>query len=239
MSKKVCIDAGHGGHDNGATGNGLREKDLNLSIALEVGKILKTHNVDVVYTRTTDVFISLSERANIANRAGVDLFTSIHVNAGGGSSANGVEVFSYPSSVKGMKLSKDVLSEILASKIFKTNRGNKTANFAVLRLTSMASILTETGFIDHSGDSVILKTRLNDIALAIAKGILKNLGVKYIPQDSKPVTPSKPTTTHFAENDFKELNEKGIVVHEKRFDDKITRGEVFTLLNQAVKKKMI
>lgn len=236
---KVCIDAGHGGHDPGATGNGLREKDLNLSIALEVGKILKTHNVDVVYTRTTDVFISLSERANIANRADVNLFTSIHVNAGGGSSANGVEVFSYPSSVEGMKLSKDVLSEILASKIFKTNRGNKTANFAVLRLTKMPSILTETGFVDHPGDAQILKTRLKDIALSIAKGILKNLGVKYVNETTPPTKPTIPTGPHWAEEDYKELNDNGVVIHEKRFDDTITRGEVFSLLNQIVKKKII
>jgi len=81
----VVLDAGHGGKDPGALGNqaGHREKDVALAIALEVGSLLKANqpSVKVVYTRSTDVFIQLGRRAEIANDAKADLFVSIHTNA--------------------------------------------------------------------------------------------------------------------------------------------------------------
>lgn len=81
----VCLDAGHGGHDTGAVGRPAtnREKDINLAITLKVGQLLKQNSPDVkvLYTRNTDMFVKLDERANIANKAKVDLFVSIHTNA--------------------------------------------------------------------------------------------------------------------------------------------------------------
>lgn len=79
----VVIDAGHGGKDTGALDNGIREKDVNLGTALKLGKLIeKNHkNIKVVYTRDKDEFISLQERANIANRNRADLFISIHTNS--------------------------------------------------------------------------------------------------------------------------------------------------------------
>lgn len=78
----VVLDAGHGGHDPGNLGNGYKEKDIALNIVLEVGKILeKQDNFKVIYTRKTDVFIKLHERAPIANKADADLFVSIHCDA--------------------------------------------------------------------------------------------------------------------------------------------------------------
>ena len=78
----VVLDAGHGGHDPGNLGNGYREKDIVLKIVLKVGKILeKQPNFKVIYTRKTDVFVKLHERAPVANRADADLFVSIHCNA--------------------------------------------------------------------------------------------------------------------------------------------------------------
>jgi N-acetylmuramoyl-L-alanine amidase len=71
---KVALDAGHGDHDFGAVYNGHIEKNINLAIALKVGKILeKNSSIEVIYTRKTDVFIGLIERANIANRRGSSL----------------------------------------------------------------------------------------------------------------------------------------------------------------------
>lgn len=92
----LVVDAGHGGHDGGAPGSFSQEKDINLSIALEFGHLVETNcpDVKVIYTRKTDVFISLYERADIANKAKADLFVSIHTNAlPGGAIARGVETY--------------------------------------------------------------------------------------------------------------------------------------------------
>ncbi|WMI67390.1 N-acetylmuramoyl-L-alanine amidase [Mangrovimonas sp. YM274] len=89
----VVLDAGHGGHDPGNLGNGYKEKDIALKIVLDLGATLeKLPNVKVIYTRKTDVFVELRERAAIANRADADLFVSVHCNAHG-SSAHGTETF--------------------------------------------------------------------------------------------------------------------------------------------------
>ena len=89
----VVLDAGHGGHDPGNLGNGYKEKDIALNVTLMVGKALEENkNIKVIYTRKTDVFIELRERANIANKAKADLFVSIHCNAHN-SGAHGTETF--------------------------------------------------------------------------------------------------------------------------------------------------
>lgn len=91
---KVTLDAGHGDHDFGAVYSGRIEKNIALAIVLKVGKILELNpNVDVIYTRKTDVFIDLVERANIANRANSNVFVSIHCNANKNTSADGTETY--------------------------------------------------------------------------------------------------------------------------------------------------
>ena len=82
----VVIDAGHGGHDPGAIGKISREKNINLSVALKLGKMIQTNCSDtkVIYTREKDVFVPLARRAEIANEAKADLFISIHTNSLGG-----------------------------------------------------------------------------------------------------------------------------------------------------------
>jgi len=93
--RKIVIDAGHGGYDPGTMGRstGLREKDVNLDLAKRLGNLLKAEGIEVVYTRTTDRFISLQSRVDIANRSGADLFVSIHSNANRVRSMNGFEVY--------------------------------------------------------------------------------------------------------------------------------------------------
>ncbi|MCL9770292.1 N-acetylmuramoyl-L-alanine amidase [Flavobacterium sp. HXWNR69] len=79
---KVVLDAGHGGKDPGAVKNGVQEKDVVLDVVLKLGKILERHKeIEVVYTRKTDVFVELRERAQIANKAKANLFVSVHCNS--------------------------------------------------------------------------------------------------------------------------------------------------------------
>jgi N-acetylmuramoyl-L-alanine amidase len=102
----VVIDPGHGGKDFGASVGNAKEKDIVLDLALRVGRSIKTAypEIKVIYTRTTDVFIPLHERANIANKSKADLFISIHVNGNDNKSAYGTETF-----VLGQHRSKDNL----------------------------------------------------------------------------------------------------------------------------------
>lgn len=96
QSFTLVIDAGHGGKDAGAVGAYSKEKDINLAVALAFGRLVEQNHPDVkvIYTRKTDVFIPLQERANIANRAKADLFISIHTNAvPAGRQVQGVETY--------------------------------------------------------------------------------------------------------------------------------------------------
>lgn len=92
---KVVIDAGHGGHDPGCVGSQVQEKEITLDVALKLGKLIQENcaDVQVIYTRKTDVFVELYRRAQIANDAHANLFISIHCNASESSQGNGVETF--------------------------------------------------------------------------------------------------------------------------------------------------
>lgn len=91
----VVIDAGHGGHDPGCLSNGVREKEVTLAIALSLGAKIKEQmpDVKIIYTRSSDKFVELWERAAIANRNNADLFISIHCNATKNPSIHGTETF--------------------------------------------------------------------------------------------------------------------------------------------------
>jgi len=91
----VVIDAGHGGEDPGTVGKRVKEKDVNLDVALRLGKLISSNyeDVKVIYTRKTDVSVDLYKRARIANENHADLFISIHCNAAENKSARGVETF--------------------------------------------------------------------------------------------------------------------------------------------------
>ncbi len=105
--RRVVIDAGHGGNDPGAIGrSGLREKDVNLDIAKRLAKLLKDDGVEVIMTRSSDVFIGLSRRCAIANNASADLFISIHSNANRLRSLNGLEIYYITPKVSDLKRAK-------------------------------------------------------------------------------------------------------------------------------------
>lgn len=91
----VVIDAGHGGHDPGAMGAQVREKDLNLEVSKRLGKLISTAypDVNVLLTRSTDVFLTLQERANFVNKHNADLFICVHTNSADNRSVRGAETF--------------------------------------------------------------------------------------------------------------------------------------------------
>jgi N-acetylmuramoyl-L-alanine amidase len=167
----IMVDPGHGGQDPGAVGvNGLREKDVVLPISLDVERLLEQQGVNVRMTRSNDNFISLNGRTTMANRAGADLFVSIHANAASSASARGVETFYYST---GRELAQSIQSSIIR-RTGMTNRGVKQANFYVLRNSSMPAVLIEVGFVTNSSDAAKLSnpTFRRQMAEAIAEGIL-------------------------------------------------------------------
>lgn len=188
--KKVFLDPGHGGKDSGAVGvNNLLEKDINLSVAKKVYNILKKQNVDVRLSRSDDSNISLNSRTETANKWGADCYISIHCNSFN-TKAQGIETFSY--SINSNDLANNIHNEILNSKVYTKNRGLKTANFYVLRKSSMRSCLVELGFIDNDEDAKILIDKQDDFALSIAIGICEYLGVKFTPTHEKPSSIPQP-----------------------------------------------
>ncbi|RLL42728.1 N-acetylmuramoyl-L-alanine amidase [Oceanobacillus piezotolerans] len=157
---KLYLDPGHGGTDPGALGNGLREKDVNLDIALRIRSLLVTNyeNVSVMMSRTTDSTKDLQQRTNEANNWGADYYVSIHCNAFNGT-ARGYEDFIHDALSDATQTARyrDILHEEIAKVNQLTNRGKKKANLHVLRETTMPAVLTENGFIDNSQDAALMK----------------------------------------------------------------------------------
>ena len=129
----VVIDAGHGGKDPGAvSANGkLREKDITLKVALMVGESIKKNHpeVKVLYTRKTDVFVGLNDRARMANKADADLFISIHVNAAENRSAKGAETFTLGVEADRTKRNLDIAKRENGVILYEENHEKTYANF--------------------------------------------------------------------------------------------------------------
>lgn len=175
MPYSIMMDAGHGGRDPGAVYQGRQEKDDTLRLALAVGEILQNHGIDVEYTRTTDVYETPYEKAMEANNAGVDLFISIHRNSfPTDNEVSGVESLVYD--LSGLKYEiAEAIDEQLEAVGF-VNLGVKARpNLVVLRRTQMPAVLVEAGFINSDTDNALFDNNFEDIAQAIASGILDTL----------------------------------------------------------------
>ncbi|WP_340004408.1 N-acetylmuramoyl-L-alanine amidase [Paenibacillus sp. FSL K6-0276] len=183
--KKVLIDAGHGGKDPGAVANGLKEKDIVLSAALEIKKRLEANydGVQVLLSRSTDVFLELKERTNLANKAGADILVSIHGNAGGGS--GGFETFRYTKASAASAALQNVLHMAIMDTLNKVavgviNRGQKADNLHMVRESKMPAVLTENLFLDVATDAAKLKKDVVIQAIIDGHviGIAKYFGLK-------------------------------------------------------------
>ena len=170
---RIALDPGHGGKDPGAIGpGGTKEKDVVLAISHLVASRLIEKGYTAYMTRMNDDFVKLEDRAAFANAKSVDLFVSIHANASKNPFGNGTETYYYPNSVNGKKLATKIHNNLI--KLDLKDRGVKTANFAVLRLTKMPAALVETGFISHYTEEKQLNSEKfrHKVADAIMNGIL-------------------------------------------------------------------
>lgn len=158
VDKIIVIDPGHGGHDPGAIGpSGIQEKDVVLPVAQNLYQLLQNAGAKPILTRDKDEFIDLVPRADIANNNQADLFLSIHANSVDIPSAGGIETYSYikSTSPEGARLAKSVQSS-LVNNLGLLNRGTRTANFSVLRNTTMPAALAELGFISNPKEEALL-----------------------------------------------------------------------------------
>lgn len=189
---KVFLGVGHGGSDPGAVGNnGFKEKDLNLDIALACNDELVRHGVTVLMSRTKDENDSLQEEINECNAFNPDLAVDIHNNAGGG---DGAEAFYHYKGGKSKDLANNILCEI--ESIGQNSRGAKIKQgsdgrdyYGFIRKTNAPAVIVECAFVDNANDITIIDTlsERKEMGKAIAKGILKTLGINYKaepPQDT-------------------------------------------------------
>lgn len=182
--RSVCLDAGHGGSDVGATSSdGERyEKDDNLKLTLAVGKILKENDVKVYYTRKDDETLSLEERTDYANKKKAACFVSLHRNSADDKSVKGAEIWVKSTRpLQDSSLANQILS-CLGDEGINVSRGvrygyvdNALGNYAVNSATKMPSCLVETGFITTNADNELFDEKLDDYANAIANGIIAYL----------------------------------------------------------------
>lgn len=186
---KIFLDAGHGGHDPGAIGKKSKEKDNALKVIKKLGAILKASGHTVKYSRTTDVFVTLPGRAKMANDWGADIFISAHNNSAT-ATATGFETFIYnkTSNAKTKQLQKAVHNSI-ANQIGITDRGKKSANFAVVRQTNMPAVLIEYAFVSNKNDESILINQVDDLAKWTAEGVVAYFGGKVSVPKDKPTNP--------------------------------------------------
>ena len=215
MSKKVFIGVGHGGADNGAVANGLREDALNLAIAKACNDELIRHGVSVLMSRTKDENDPLVDEIKECNAFNPDYAVEIHNNAGGG---DGVEIYHHFGGGKGKTLAQNVLNEVVA--IGQNSRGLKTKKnssgkdyFGWIRDTKAPACLVECAFVDNKKDIAIIDTAAEQKAMgiAIAKGVLKTLGIKWVAEKTYTLSVSNLTKAK-ADALKKDLTAKGYIV---------------------------
>ena len=197
MAYKIVLDAGHGGEDPGATQGGRQEKDDNLNLALAVGNILQNNGVDVIYTRTSDIYQTPFQKAQIANQEDADFFISFHRNSSPMMNQySGVETLVYDRSGKKLEMAEEI-NEELEDVGFQNLGIRERPGLVVLRRTKMPALLVETGFINSEEDNQLYDERFEQIAQAIAEGILDTLDIEndMVQQPSMQQSPPMPPMT--------------------------------------------
>ncbi len=203
--KVIVLDAGHGGTEPGTLGEldgevVVKEKDINLQISNRVLKILRQKGYNVIATRTTDTYVGLTTRAEIANSANADLFVSIHNNSFDNPDAQGtLTMYAYDDPKEGNNISGKTIAQIMQKELVKGTEGQdrgllKNPQIVVIRKTQMPAILVECLFMSNEEDLLELldEKRLDKIAEHIAKGI-ENICEKMVDVDLHPTPSPSPT----------------------------------------------
>ncbi len=166
---RIVIDPGHGGHDPGASGNGVAEAELVLDVSLRLRKLLeKEPGIEVVMTRDTDIFIPLEQRTAIANRESADLFLSIHANASRNPKARGVETYF-------LNFAANPEAEALAA------RENSASGQTMHRLPDIVRAIALNNKLDESRDFAATVQKAMVRKLASRNREIRDLGVKQAP----------------------------------------------------------
>lgn len=182
--KKLVIDLGHGGSDSGAVGqNKTYESNIVLAIGKELDNLLKELDLEVKFTRLSDIYLSLSERSKIANSFNAGYFLSIHINSSSDNSVRGVEVWEYSNSNSNLNKFSNGLCNDISNTFNIRNRGIKfSKDLSVLRNTKMPACLLEVDFISNieAEKNLINNSNIKSIASIIRDNIVELFGLKNV-----------------------------------------------------------
>ncbi|MDQ7791271.1 MAG: N-acetylmuramoyl-L-alanine amidase [Clostridia bacterium] len=251
---RLCIDPGHGGSDSGAlTADRRMEKDTNLRVALMAEQELQGSGIEVMLTRRDDRDVGLSERCQMANRWGADVFISIHADAAGGTSAKGHHVIHSIHSQPGKggnKLARLLVDQVtLATGRQPFPRGDNGVwtreseknpgvdYYAVIREANMSAVIIERGFLTNPEDAALLfdNNALRKQARGIARAVMMYFGVNI-----QEVVEGmfKDVVGHWAQENIEHLAKIGVVSGkgDGTFDPNspITRAEAAVIVDRAI-----
>jgi N-acetylmuramoyl-L-alanine amidase len=175
----IIVDAGHGGQDSGSTTkDGISEKELTLSIALQIQKAGKEKGISVILTRTEDASLGLKERAALSEKFSADLFISLHVNSDpGDNSKSGIDCFiaeNNPAYEESRNFSTLLMHELQTMNGITVN-DTKTSHFSVLKNNRIPAVVIELGYLSNTSDFKFINSDNNQKVIAdkIVSSILK------------------------------------------------------------------
>ncbi len=175
-NRTIVIDPGHGGEENpGVIGEGgLKEKDIDLTIAAKLKEEIERLGATAVLTRESDIYVPLSNRAKTGNEVRPDFFISIHMNSFGNSSISGTEIYHYRGDKEGEILSNFIMENMVKA-LGTVNKGVKTEDFYLLRSITTSSIHIEVAYLTNPEEETKLldEKYIESIAASIAKGIIE------------------------------------------------------------------
>lgn len=208
-SKRIVIDAGHGGIESGAVFGTRQEKDDNLRLALAVGQILSQGGQQVGYTRVTDVYQSPFEKAEMANNAEADYFVSLHRNMMPvPGTASGAGTLVYENSGAAGAMAANINTEL--EKVGFVNLGiAQRPGVIVLCQTRMPAVLVEAGYIDNDNDNQFFDENFQQIAEAIAKGILATIEQEEEPPEYYQIQVGAFHNQDYADQQLRQLRSQG------------------------------